>query len=105
MRLLQAIFYSVCAVNLVFVVCEVGQRFSNAFEELDVLISQTNWYLFPYKVQRMLPMIIVNAQQPIGIKCFGSVFCERGTFQQVWLCNELRNEPYVLLTRKYVDLL
>lgn len=100
--LLQAVFYGFCAIALVGVVCEVGQQFSNSFTELEVLIGQIHWYTYPYKVQRMLPMIIVNAQQPIAIKCFGSVYCERATFKQVGCkcikCNFMTAKWIVLIT-------
>lgn len=87
--LLEAVFFSFWAIALVFVVCELGQRFSNAFNQFDVTLNETGfWYLYPPKVQRMFPMIIVNAQQPIAFKCFGSILCERDTFKRVILCDK-----------------
>ena len=81
--LLLAVFCGFWAVALVFVVCELGQRFSNAFNELDRSISQIDWYLYPYKVQRMLPMIMIYAQRPITLKCLGGLECGRETFERV----------------------
>lgn len=63
--------------------CELGQRFSLAFDECSALIEQFRWYLFPADVQRMLPVILNFTQQPIDKKCFGSVAADREAFKYV----------------------
>lgn len=68
---------------LVFIACELGQRINNAFDEIDSTIEQFDWYLFPIEVKRILPMIIVIAQQPIALECFGSIACSREIFEKV----------------------
>lgn len=34
-------------------------------------------------VQKILPTILIHAQQPINIHCFGSIPCNRETFKKV----------------------
>lgn len=61
----------------------MGQRLSIAYNEIDNKINQLDWYLLPMEVQRMLPMLMINTQQPYKIVCFGSILCERETFKIV----------------------
>lgn len=67
-----------CALAMVFMCCELGQRTSEEFEKIKYTINQSNWYLFPIEVKRMLPMIIANAQDPVALECFGSIACSAG---------------------------
>lgn len=77
--------YGFWAFGMVFFASEIIQRFSNAYEEIDNEIGQLDWYLLPMKIQRMLPTIMANTQQPTCIKCFGSSTCSRETFKKVSL--------------------
>lgn len=69
-------------------ICELGQRISNAFEEIDDVIAQYNWYLFPDKLKRMLPIILMNTQDRVAFECFGSIACSREAFRKVCLIKE-----------------
>lgn len=77
------------AFGTVFVVCELSQRASNAFEEIDDKIGETDWYLFPAGIKRMLPTIILNLHQPVVLKCFGSTLCSREAFKMVNLAHKI----------------
>ena len=66
-----------------FIACEISQRVNDAFNGLNLTIHQFDWYLFPIEIQRMLPMIIVVAQQPVTLECFGSISCSREVFKNV----------------------
>lgn len=70
--------------GLVFIACELCERVSDAFEQIsDVIAEKLAWYKYPSEIKRILPMIIVNAQEPIAIECFGSISCSRMVFQKV----------------------
>lgn len=69
--------------GLVFIDCELASRISNEFDNIDYLIGQFDWYLFPYEVRKMLPLFMMNAQQEVGFICFGSLMCNRETFKKV----------------------
>lgn len=71
------------AFAVIFVGCELGQRINIAFAECADKVVLFDWYLFPVKFQRMLPLIINFTQQPIDIKCFGSLACDRDTLKKV----------------------
>lgn len=69
---------------LLFVACELGERVSNEFDELDDEIYHFNWYKFPQNVCRTLPMIQMCTQQPVRINVFGKrITCTREIFQKV----------------------
>ena len=83
--LLEWIFYSVWILNFVFAACELGQRFSNAFCDIDDSIFQLDWYLLPFELQKTLPIIVNYAQQPLVVQFFGSYSCSRNQFKKVSL--------------------
>lgn len=69
--------------GITYIICEIGQQITNAFEEIEDVIGQIDWYLFPIEFKRMFPMFVNAAQQPMEIACFGSVPCSRGTYKKV----------------------
>lgn len=83
MSTLVLIVCGVFGLVIVFVECELGQRMSNEFGGIGFTIDKLDWYLFPIDVQRMLCVIIANAQQTISLECFGSMTCTRELFKQV----------------------
>lgn len=79
----KAIAYGLVVLNCVFIACELGQRLSNSFAEIEDIFDQFDWYLLPIGVQRLLLIVIVNAQQPVVIKCFGNISGSREQFKKV----------------------
>lgn len=83
MTILQA-FYALC---IVFIACELCERLTIAYAELEYKIEQFEWYAFPIKAQRLLPILMLNAQQPITLQCFGGISTNREAFKKVHLCS------------------
>lgn len=81
--LFESVFYGFWAIILVFTTCECGQQFCDAFGNLNYSLGQLGWYFLPIEIQRLLPMIIINSQQPMLVKCYGNISCERDTFKKV----------------------
>lgn len=79
----SVIFNLVWTLALVFVPCEIGERVRSEFMTLNFTISQFDWHLFPDEIQKILPVIIINAQQPVLIEWFGSISCVREVFKKV----------------------
>lgn len=77
------VFYGFFGFALIYVVCELSQRISNAFSDICDAIDTYDWYLYPLELQRMLPLIILPIQQPVVIRCFGCVQCSRRAFKNV----------------------
>lgn len=74
------IFY---AFGIVGIACELSQQMNLAFDECNDIINQFEWYLLPSKMQKMLPFFMQLAQQPVNMKCFGSVACDRESLKYV----------------------
>lgn len=47
------------------------------------------------KIQKILPIVIQFTQQPIEVKCFGSVACDRETFKYVCITDRDQSLPNV----------
>lgn len=73
-------FYVLYSFGIVFAACE---EFEDEIQEFD-------WYLFPYKLQRMLLTILMVAQQPIDLICFGNISILRNCFKKVCLIYNLQ---------------
>lgn len=81
---------SICvfwAFVLVFFANEIGQRFSDTYENIEREIGQLKWYYYPTKLKQRFPILIFNVQQPIAIQFFGSAVCGRAQFQKVSFVN------------------
>lgn len=78
--MLLEIFY---AFGIIFIMCELSERIVNAFGQINIVIDQFDWYLFPVKIKRILPVIMINQFQPISIEYFGSFSCSREAFKKV----------------------
>lgn len=78
--MLLEVFY---AFGIVFTVCELSERIINSFEQINDVVHQFEWYLFPVSIQRILPIFIINVHQPIDIAYFGSRSCSREAFKKV----------------------
>lgn len=69
--------------TVVFFDCHLGQRSSDKWNEINLDIGQFQWYLFPNDLKRILPTIIVVAQKPVEMECFGSFSLSHETFKKV----------------------
>lgn len=83
MVLSELIVNAVYGFGVIFIACELCQRGCDGFNELDYLIGQFDWYLFPQRINRLMPTIIFMAQEKLGFRCFGSILCDRDTFKEV----------------------
>lgn len=66
-----------------FIVCEFGQRVNSAFQEINDLIDEFNWYTYPMEIQRISPIIMAAVQRPVTIQAFGNIVCIRELFKKV----------------------
>lgn len=81
--LLSSIFGGIWGTFFVFATCESSERFDSALSEVDDTIGQLDWYLLPFEVQRMLPLIMAYTQKALTIKFFGSIACSRELFKKI----------------------
>lgn len=91
-------FEAIYSFGLLYLACDLGQRVKIEFNECKEMIEQFKWYSFPLKIQRMLPLILNFAQQPVEVKCFGSMPCDRKTFKRVRILS-LKRVSKLLVTQ------
>lgn len=65
--------------------CEMCQHASDEFSKINEAVEQLNWYLYPKEIKQMLPTLMIMVQQPLELKCFGSLSCCRETDKKVSL--------------------
>lgn len=78
-----SIVQTIWSSGLAFIPCELGERVTGAFLEICDGISVLDWYAFPIEIQKTLPIIMINAQEPVALECFGSISCGRDIFKAV----------------------
>lgn len=81
--MIPPVFSLVWSFAIIFVVCEFGQQLTHQFVLFDEELCQFNWYLLPIELQRMLVIIMANAQQASFMQGYGNIQCTRGSFKQV----------------------
>lgn len=67
----------------IFCICDFGERISDAFEDINILIEELKWYLLPSETQLWLATILTVAQRPVNLEIFGTMSCNRRTFKEV----------------------
>lgn len=82
-ELFESTLYGSWASALLVFGTEMGQIFGNRFEAVINKVEELDWYLLPMKIQRILPIIMINTQPLIYITCFGSITCSRETLKKV----------------------
>lgn len=88
------ILFTFFAFVLIFMFCEVGERFIAAFENIHGELWLNEWYTFPMEVQRKLPFLIDFLENPTMIRGVGNIQCTREDFKNVCIvknCNNCKN--------------
>ena len=67
----------------IFGLCELEERISNGFEEIERSFDQLRWYAFPVKSWKMLPTVFIATKFPIQFNVFGNIACSREDFKMV----------------------
>lgn len=67
----------------IFVFCNLGESVSALFSQIDNLFYCCDWYTFPTDIQRILPTVMMAAQQPVDIQGFANLKCTRDAFKRV----------------------
>lgn len=92
-------FWSIVA-NFLF--CEFGESLTSQCNELNDVICQSEWYLLPVDLQRMLPTIMLTTQKPNILQGFGGVSLTREAFKAV---RYYTSEYYKKIMKMMTDIL
>lgn len=93
MIIVESIALCFGTLGLLLFVCEIGHQFGRAFNEVDEVFMQINFYLLPLELQRILPMTIMYLQEPPVVRFFGSSSCTRKQFKKASATN-LTNDQF-----------
>lgn len=69
--------------TFIFIICEFGENVCSAFDEINILFDEIDWYLFPIEIQRYLPTLFLVSQQPVLIQGYGNILFNRYAFKKV----------------------
>lgn len=78
-----AIISTFLAFGALLFTCDLIERLSNAFIDIGRLVDQFSWHSFSGEMKQILLTMIVHVNEPVTLKCFGSMACSRATFQSV----------------------
>lgn len=73
--------FGASAITLIY--CEFAERVSSGFDEICDMICELHWYLYAEEIQKMMPTIIVNSQEPVNMDGFANCSCSRVQFKKV----------------------
>lgn len=79
------------------IVCNFGEIMSNKFGGIDDTIYGCDWYTFPNDIQRMLPIILAGAQQPVILMGFANLTCTREAFKKVGSSTKSIKNVFILI--------
>lgn len=97
MFLIKIVSLLICMTGLAFVGCEMGERMSTTFNEIEHVIYQLDWYSFPADIRVMLPTVLIYSQKPFNLNGFGSYSYTRNVFTMVsWI-----NRRFVLKKQQH----
>lgn len=69
--------------SIIFIFCEIGERFKNSFDQINDEFDKLNWYLFPMDAMKMLSTIMIFTQKPVALNGFGGTQYNREQFKKV----------------------
>lgn len=78
--LLSEMFSSII---FILIFCEVGEKVSQMFVEIDREIIHIQWFWFPIEVQRYFVIILSFGQKTVCLNGFGSISGSREVFKHV----------------------
>lgn len=69
-----------------YVPCELMEKISSEFDDINDAINQFHWYLLPLQIRKMLPIVMMSSQETVGFECFGSFNVSRELFEKLVNC-------------------
>lgn len=80
----------------IFFFCYYGEQLTNGFFELKRAIYECDWYRLPLEMQKMIPIIGINIQQPVYLEGLAHTYCTLETFKGVRFFDVISQMNYLL---------
>lgn len=71
------------AFSNIFAYCEMGERISGSFGEIENLVNEMDWHLFPIQTQRLMLMLLMGTQRSVKFMGYGNFPANRITMKSV----------------------
>lgn len=81
--LVNAFTRTAILVPILLLMCVFGEMVTTAFGELNETVYELSWHLWPIKLQKHVPVILIKTQKPVTFKGLFTMDCSRDTFKKV----------------------
>lgn len=61
----------------------MGERISDSFGEIEDVVNEMDWHLFPIQTQRLMLMLLMGTQQSVTLMGYGNFPANRITMKSV----------------------
>lgn len=61
----------------------MGERISGSFGEIENVVNEMDWHLFPIQTQRLMLMLLMGTQRPVTFMGYGNFPAKRITMKSV----------------------
>lgn len=95
--LIGVLFSLFWSVVVMFIICALGERITDACDSFNVVLCQCDWYSHPIEMQQIFVMMLMNAQQPVKMKGFANTLCAHESFVKVSFTDFIRYEITFLI--------
>lgn len=69
-------------IAFLFFYCYSGDFVTTHFKSINDTMWRCEWYFYSKKIQRLLPFMIMMAQNPVYLRGFGNIRCTLETFKR-----------------------
>lgn len=80
----RPIVSNMCQFSWIFLLCNNGEEVSSEYDTIGDAFFECAWYMFPIKLQNVMPTILIYAQEDVQMAGLGGLPCTRDTFKQVF---------------------
>lgn len=70
-------------IPLLYLLCNYGERVTEAYSDLNEQVYEQNWYLCPSKLQLNFVLVLMTAQRPVYLEGFTGITCSLETYKKV----------------------
>lgn len=87
------------SIIFILIFCEIGEKVTQMFVEIDREICQIRWFRFPIGVQRYFVTIMSFSQNTVKFDGFGNITGSREVFKQV---KKMKLRIFLFIRLKYI---
>lgn len=99
--LLEVAVSGICALlPILSMICYVGEGVRTKYLQLNDAIYDVSWYLYPVKLEKLVPLMLMHAEKPAKFESVGGLDCSLETLKTVTTSYALIKENRAELCKK-----